>query len=369
MAESAANEESNEATDQASADEAEDVQDQGIPSLDEELATTYRDDLGDDRLVEMYETMTLIRRFEEQAGRSYQRGKIKGFCHLYTGQEAVATGAMAAIEDRDYVVAAYREHGHAMARGLDPDAVMAELFGKKTGVSKGKGGSMHLFDVEKNFYGGWGIVAGQIPTATGVAFASKYREEDAVTLCFFGEGSVHQGVFHESLNMASKMDLPVVYIIENNKYAMGTAIERISAVTELDKKALSYDMEGVRIEDGQDIFKVYDGLKKAVDRAREEQRPTLVEVRTYRYKGHSMSDPATYRTKEEVEEAQKRDPIQRFTQWLIDNDISSQEELSEIDERMKSRAKDAVEFADNSDFPDASELTTDIYVDWPAEID
>jgi pyruvate dehydrogenase E1 component alpha subunit len=366
MAESAANKETDEATDQPPVEE---VEEQGIPALDEELGATYRDELGDDRLVEMYETMTLIRRFEEQAGRSYQRGKIKGFCHLYTGQEAVATGAMSALEARDYVVAAYREHGHAIARGLDENAVMAELFGKKTGVSKGKGGSMHLFDVEKNFYGGWGIVGGQIPTATGVAFASKYRDEDAVCLCFFGEGSIHQGVFHESLNMASVMNLPVVYIIENNKYAMGTAIDRISAVTELDKKAVSYDMEGVRIDDGQDIFKVYDGLKKAVDRAREDQRPTLVEIRTYRYKGHSMSDPATYRTKEEVEEAQKRDPIQRFTQWLVDNGIRSQEELAEIDERMKTRAKDAVEFADDSDFPDASELTTDIYVDWPAQID
>ena len=363
MAETAANEQTGEAPENDTAEET------GVPSLDETLGETYRDELGDERLVELYETMTLIRRFEEQAGRSYQRGKIKGFCHLYTGQEAVATGAMAAIDDHDYVVAAYREHGHAIARGLDPNAVMAELFGKKTGVSKGKGGSMHLFDVEKNFYGGWGIVGGQIPTATGVAFASKYREEDAVCLCFFGEGSIHQGVFHESLNMASVMGLPAVYIIENNKYAMGTAIDRISAVTELDKKAISYDMEGLRIPDGQDIFKVYDGLKEAVDRARDEQRPTLVEVRTYRYKGHSMSDPATYRTKEEVEDAQKRDPIQRFTHWLIDHEIRSQEELSEIDERMKQRAKGAVEFADDSDFPDASELETDIYVDWPAQID
>jgi pyruvate dehydrogenase E1 component alpha subunit len=362
MAESAATDETK-ATPDDQSDEA------GVPSLDAELGEKLLEDLGEDRLVGMFENMTLIRRFEEQAGRSYQRGKIKGFCHLYTGQEAVATGAMWAIEDHDYIVAAYREHGHAIARGLDPDAVMAELFGKKTGVSKGKGGSMHLFDVDKNFYGGWGIVGGQIPTATGVAFASKYREEDAVCLCFFGEGSIHQGVFHESLNMASVMDLPVVYIIENNKYAMGTAIDRISAVTELDKKAVSYDMEGARIEDGQDIFKVYDGLKEAVDRARDEQRPTLVEVRTYRYKGHSMSDPATYRTKEEVEEAQKRDPIQRFTHWLMDNDVRTQDELSEIDERMKSRAKEAVKFADDSDFPDADELTTDIYVDWPADID
>lgn len=341
----------------------------GVPSLDLTIGRRLLDDLGADKLVEMYESMTLIRRFEEQAGRSYQRGKIKGFCHLYTGQEAVAVGAMSALEARDYVVAAYREHGHALARGLDPHAVMAELFGKKTGVSAGKGGSMHLFDTQKNFYGGWGIVGGQIPTATGVAFAAKYRREDAVCLCFFGEGSIHQGVFHEALNMAAYMDLPVVYIIENNHYAMGTALERVSAITELDKKAISYDMDALRIEDGQDIFKVYDGLRAAVDRARHDMRPTLVEVITYRYKGHSMSDPATYRTSEEVADAQRRDPIQRFTQWLIDHDIRDQQALADIDARAKALAKETVTFADASDFPEPDQLTTDVYVEWPAEID
>ena len=356
--------EEEEAEKQAQQDEAAE-----IPDLDAELGERLGADLGEERLVQMYETMVLIRRFEEQAGRAYQMGKIKGFCHLYIGQEAVAVGAMEALEARDYAVAAYREHGQALARGLDPNGVMAELFGKEAGISGGKGGSMHLFDPDKNFYGGWGIVAGQIPTATGVAFAAKYREEDAVCLCFLGDGSVPQGAFHESLNMASMWDLPVVYIIENNRYGMGTAIERASAVTDLASKADGYDMEGVTVEDGQDVFKVYDAIKSAVDRARTDNRPTLVEVRTYRYRGHSMSDPATYRTKEEVESAQRKDPIQRFTRWLVEHEVCTEDELQEIDKRGKQTAKDAVKFADKADFPAADALIEDVYVEWPDQID
>ncbi len=340
-----------------------------IPHLDEKLGARLRDQLGDDRLLEMYQTMTLIRRFEEQAGRSYQMGKIKGFCHLYIGQEAVAVGAMSALEARDYVVAAYREHGQAVARGLDPNKVMAELFGKAAGVSQGKGGSMHLFDTDKHFYGGWGIVGGQIPTATGVAFAAKYREEDAVCLCFMGDGTVPQGSFHESLNMASRWDLPVVYIIENNMYGMGTAYERISAVKNLASKADGFNMEGVLVEDAQDVFRVYDAVSEAVERARTQHRPTLLELRTYRYRGHSMSDPATYRTKEEVERERHRDPIQRYTRWLVENDVRSEDDLKEIDAECKQRAKDAVKFADKADFPPAEALTEHVYTTWPAEID
>lgn len=338
-----------------------------IPSLNAELGAQLRAELGDERLLELYEKMVLIRRFEEQAGRAYQMGKIKGFCHLYIGQEAVATGAMAAIDERDYVVAAYREHGQALARGLETNAVMAELFGKAAGVSAGKGGSMHLFDVDKHFYGGWGIVGGQIPTATGIGFAISYRDEQAVCLCFFGEGSIHQGAFHEALNMASTWDLPVVYIIEDNRYAMGTALERVSAITDLSKKAVGYDVDALTIDDGQDIFEVYAGLKQAVDRARDDRRPSLVHVHTYRYRGHSMSDPATYRTKEEVEREQRKDPIQRFTRWLVDQGVRDEDALQEVDARCKQQAKDAIKFADQADFPEADELFSDVYVDWPGQ--
>jgi pyruvate dehydrogenase E1 component alpha subunit len=357
------------AAEQADEQEASAKEETEIPGLDAKIGERLLKDLGDDRLVQLYEMMTLVRRFEEQAGRAYQMGKIKGFCHLYIGQEAVGVGSIGALEERDYVVAAYRDHGQALARGLDPNAVMAELFGKAAGVSKGKGGSMHLFDVDKNFYGGWGIVGGQIPTATGVAFAAKYRDEDAVCLCFMGDGTVPQGAFHESLNLASTWDLPVVYVIENNRYGMGTAVERISAVTDMTTKAPGFDMEGVLVEDGQDVFKVYDAIAQAAERARTDNRPTLVEIRTYRYRGHSMSDPATYRTKEEVAREQRKDPIQRFTRWLIDNDVRSEDQLKEIDASCKQQAKDAVKFADEADFPAPEALTEDVYVEWPDEIE
>jgi len=340
----------------------------GRVTLDHELGQRLREELGEERIVQMYRDMLHIRRFEEQAGRAYQMGKIKGFCHLYIGQESVAVGAMAAIGPQDYVVAAYREHGHALARGLDPNTVMAELFGKADGVSGGKGGSMHLFDVDKNFYGGWGIVAGHIPTATGVAFASKYREENAVVLNFFGEGSIHQGVFHEAFNMASKWDLPVVFITENNKYAMGTAIERISAVTDIQQKAISYAMDHERV-DGKDVFRVYDALDRAVKRAREESRPTFLDIVTYRYRGHSMSDPATYRTREEVEEAQEQGPLVRMRDWLLDESICDKEQLESFDADAKQAAKDAVAFADDAEQPDLSTLTENVYVDWPSDIE
>lgn len=337
-------------------------------SLNEELADATRDELGDDQLIEFYRTMRLIRRFETTAGRSYQMKKIKGFCHLYSGQEAVAVGAMNAITDDDYIVSAYRDHGHAIARGLDPNRIMAELYAKKEGIVKGKGGSMHLFDVDKKFFGGWGIVGGQLPTATGVGFAIDYRSENAVCLCFMGDGTVHQGAFHETLNLASKMDLPVVYVIENNWYAMGTALDRISAVLELEKKAISYDMPGTSVEDGQDVFEVYQTLSEAVERAREQNRPTLIDVKTYRYSGHSMSDPATYRSKDEVERERQRDPVDRLGHWLIDEDICSREDLESIDEECKERVSEAKDFAEDADFPDSSALTEDVYVDYPGDI-
>ncbi|MFW6058349.1 MAG: thiamine pyrophosphate-dependent enzyme, partial [Persicimonas sp.] len=216
---------------------------------------------------------------------------------------------------------------------------------------------------------GWGIVGGQIPTATGVAFAAKYRDEDAVCLCFMGDGTVPQGAFHESLNLASLWDLPIVYIIENNRYGMGTAVERISAKTDLASKADGFNMKGVTVKDAQDVFKVYDAIDEAVKRAREEQRPTLVELRTYRYRGHSMSDPATYRTKEELQREQRKDPIQRFTRWLVDNGLRTEEELKEIDANNKARAKQAVKLADEADFPPLDALEKDVYVEWPDQID
>jgi len=337
-------------------------------SLDDDLAERARQDLSDERLVELYEMMVLIRRFEEQAGRSYQMKKIKGFCHLYTGQEACATGGIAAVRDDDYVMTAYRDHGHALARGLPPNEIMAELYGKAAGCTDGKGGSMHLFDVDNNFYGGWAIVGGHIPLAAGMGFAIDYRDEDRVCLCYFGEGAIHQGVFHEAANMAAKWDLPVVYVIEDNNYAMGTELDRVSAVTDLTKKAVSYDMASDSA-DGQDLFDVYNTIGDAAERARNGEGPTLVHLDTYRYRGHSMTDPATYRDREELEKEQERDPIQRFSNWLIDENICTQDNLNDIDEQAQSRVDEAVEFAEEADFPDESELETDVYAEWDWPID
>lgn len=340
----------------------------GMTTLDDDLGRAVLDELGPDAVRQIYHDMLLIRRFEEQAGRQYQMGKIKGFCHLYIGQEAVAVGSIAALRDDDYVMAAYREHGHALARGLEPNAVMAELFGKVTGSSKGKGGSMHIFDVEKHFYGGWGIVGGHIPTAAGLAFAAKYRGEDRVAICYFGDGSVHQGVVHETMNMAQLWKLPVILLIENNQYAMGTALERASAITDLSQKGASHGIHGERV-DGQDIFAVYDAVKRAAQRGREEGTPTVLDVVTYRYRGHSMSDPAKYRTKEEVEGQQKVGPLVRMHAWLIDEGLSSEDELQQLDTDIKARVKEAVKFAEQSDFPDPSALLEDVYVEWNWDIE
>ena len=339
-----------------------------LGSFDTERAARYLEALGRDRVIELYTQLLRIRRFEEQAGRAYQMGKIKGFCHLYIGQEAVAVGSMGVLEERDYVVAAYREHGQALARGLDAEATMAELFGKATGVSGGKGGSMHLFDTSKNFYGGWGIVGGQIPTAAGLAFASKYRDEGAVCLCFFGEGSIHQGAFHETLNMAALWDLPVVFITENNKYAMGTVIDRASAIVDIQQKALGYGMAHDQLN-GQDIFAVMEGVGEAVRLAREESKPTFLDIRTYRYRGHSMSDPASYRTKDEVTDEQQLDPIQSLHNWLVEAGVATDEELGQIDRAAKDEMKAAIKAADAAPFPPDSALYEDIYVEWPFPIE
>jgi pyruvate dehydrogenase E1 component alpha subunit len=276
--------------------------------LDQARADQYRDWLRQ---------MVLIRRFEEKAGEAYSLGKIGGFCHLYIGQEAVAVGSLAALAPGDYITCSYREHGHALARGMSARTVMAELFGKAAGASKGKGGSMHLFDASLGFLGGHGIVGGHIPLATGMAFAAKYRNTEQVAVCYFGEAAVNNGAFHEALNMAALWKLPCIYICENNRYGMGTALERASAIYDISERACSYDMAN-EVVDGQDVLVMHAAMERAVQRARSDKHPTLLEVRTYRFMGHSMSDPihGHYRTKEEVGEHRLGDPIVLWSERL-----------------------------------------------------
>ena len=314
-------------------------------------------------LKDLLEKMLLVRRFEEKSAEMYTLGKIGGFCHLYIGQEAVAVGAIAALEPQDAILCSYREHGHALARGMDPGAIMAELFGKRTGCSKGKGGSMHIFDPAVGFLGGHGIVGGQIPLAAGVAFSAKYLNQTRVTLCFFGEAAVNIGSFHESLNLAQLWKLPVVFICENNEFGMGTPILKTSAIRDLSEKASSYDMARA-VVDGMDVLSVYDGLSEAIERARKEDLPTLIEARTYRFMGHSMSDPAhgTYRTREELAEHRLRDPIKRFSSTLESLGIINQEYIDDLDGKVREVVDQAVTFADESPDPTPEDLTTDIYL-------
>ncbi|MDQ3266786.1 MAG: pyruvate dehydrogenase (acetyl-transferring) E1 component subunit alpha [Myxococcota bacterium] len=319
------------------------------------------DALSKDTLLTMYRKMQLIRRFEEKAGQAYGQAKIAGFCHLYIGQEAVAVGANEAIRADDYMLSAYREHGHALARGSHPGMVMAELFGRGSGYSKGKGGSMHIFDIEHHFYGGYGIVGGQIPLGAGMAFASRYRNEDRVTLCFFGEAAANQGAFHETLNMASKWKLPVVYICENNRYGMGTAIKRVAAVPEMHKRASAYAMRGESV-DGMDVLKVYDAVQDAVAYCRAGKGPVLLEANTYRFRGHSMADAATYRQKNEVEEERKNDPIPRLRAYVISKKLATEEEFDALDADAKHQAAEAYRYADESPEPSLDELWVDTIV-------
>ena len=312
-------------------------------------------------LKDLLKKMLLIRRFEEKAAELYTLGKIGGFCHLYIGQEAVAVGAISTIGPEDYILASYRDHGHALARGIDPGETMAELCGKQSGVSKGKGGSMHLFDRRRGFLGGHAIVGGQIPLAAGVAFASKYLKQPRVTLCFFGEAAVNIGSFHESLNLAALWKLPVVFICENNRFGMGTPIERASALYDLAQKACAYDMPRAHV-DGMDVLAVRDVVGEAVERARQENTPTLIEARTYRFMGHSMSDPAHghYRTKAEVEEQRRHDPIKRLTTVLEALGTVSREDLDELDRKLREIVEDAVAFAERSAEPSPRELYADV---------
>ena len=308
-----------------------------------------------------YRDMLLIRRFEEKAGQLYGMGLIGGFCHLYIGQEAVVVGMQAALKEGDQVITAYRDHGHMLATGMDPKGVMAELTGRATGYSKGKGGSMHMFSTEKHFYGGHGIVGAQVPIGTGLAFSNKYKQTDAVCLTYFGDGAANQGQVYESFNMAELWKLPVVYVIENNQYAMGTSVERSSAETQFFKRGSSFNISGEQV-DGMDVEAVYAAGRKAISWCRAGKGPTILEMKTYRYRGHSMSDPAKYRTREEVQSVrEKRDPIEHFGQKLIQRGVAGEDDLKAIDKEIRAIVNTAAEFATESPEPALEELYTDIY--------
>ncbi len=313
---------------------------------------------------DLLRSMLLQRRFEERAAEAYALGKIGGFCHLYIGQEAISAGTMSVLRPDDYVVTSYRDHGQAIARGMTPRAVMAELFGRVDGCSGAKGGSMHLFDKKVGFLGGHGIVGGHIPLAAGVAWAIKYRKGDQVCVCFFGEAAVNIGAFHEALNMAALWSLPAVFVIENNRYGMGTAISRSTANEDVKARAAAYRMHGESV-DAQDVFAVRDAMGRAVDKARKDGTPTLIEMRTYRFMGHSMSDAAsgTYRSREELEENMKRDPIVLLHDVMRANDELTDGEFSKLDEEQKAICQDAWDFADASPEPPLENLYTDVLVE------
>ena len=312
-------------------------------------------------LLQLMRDMLLIRRFEEKSGQMYGLKKIGGFCHLYTGQEAVAVGSIAALDlSKDYVLTAYRDHGHALACGMQPNSLMAELYGKKSGCSRGKGGSMHLFDVENHFFGGNGIVGSQIPVATGVALKVRYAKEDGVVLCFFGDGAIHQGAFHESLNLAKIWNLPIVYICENNQFGMGTRFDRVSSVKDFSTMGKSYDIPG-KMVDGMNVLSVYEAVSEAVDRARTKGEASFLEARTYRYKGHSMSDPGTYRSRDEVADYKKQDPILIMRDYLDEKGFMKDEDYKKMDQECREICTGAVEFAENDEEPSLPSLFEDVY--------
>ncbi len=316
--------------------------------------------LDKELLREMLYQMVLGRVFEQKCAEMYRIGKIGGFCHLYIGQEAISVGTQMLLDERDFVISSYRDHVQAMVQGIEPEAVLAELYGRAGGNVSGKGGSMHMFSKEKNFFGGHGIVGGQIGVGTGMAFAQKYKETGGVTLCFFGEAAVNQGIFHESLNMAELWDLPIVYICENNRYGMGTSQDRAMSIKSIAKKAEGYGMEGEYV-DGMDVMEVRNATERAINHARDNSRPTLLEIRAYRFMGHSMSDPGKYRTTDEVKKYQERDPISLFQDSLEDAKVFTQKDFDEILEQAKAKTQKAVDFAENSPLPDESELYTGIY--------
>lgn len=307
-----------------------------------------------------FESMMLMRRFEERCGQLYGQQKIKGFCHLYIGQEACAAGAISALTPNDKWITAYRDHGHPLGLGTEPRAIMAELYGKETGTTKGKGGSMHIFDKSKNFIGGHGIVGAQVPLGAGIAFAEKFNGTDNLCMCYMGDGAVRQGAFHETLNLAMLWKIPVIFVIENNGYAMGTSVTRTSNVTDLYTLGESYDMPSESV-DAMRVEDVHQAVARAAARARAGEGPTLLEFRTYRYKGHSMSDPAKYRSKEEVEEYKQRDPVEVVRKTILDNQFATEDELNAIEAKIMDVVEDSVRFAESSAFPDPSEAMKDIY--------
>jgi pyruvate dehydrogenase E1 component alpha subunit len=313
-----------------------------------------------------YEDMYLMRRFEEKAGQLYGMQKIKGFCHLYIGQEAVVAGAMTVLRPEDAMITAYRDHAHALGKGITAREVMAELYGKVTGCSKGKGGSMHMFSKPQRFFGGHGIVGGQIPLGAGIAFADLYNNTGNITVCYMGDGAVRQGAFHEAFNMAMLWKLPVVFVVENNAYAMGTSVQRTSNVHDLYKLGLAYDMPSYPV-DGMSVEAVHESMLMACDHARSGKGPVFLEMNTYRYKGHSMSDPAKYRTKEEVESYKARDPVEEVRNSLLQNGYATEEEIEKLHLNINEIVEDSVRFAEESPYPDPSELFKDVYTqtDYP----
>lgn len=331
-------------------------------ALPEPTKKSHKDlGLSDDDAIDMYKEMFLQRRFEERAMQQYQKGKFGGFLHLYIGQEAISTGTVAAFNDDDDIITAYRDHGWGLCRGVSPKAGMAELFGKADGCSKGKGGSMHFASVKDHFWGGYGIVGGHIPIGGGLAFANKYNETDRIAACFLGDGAVDQGALHETLNISQLWKLPAIYVVENNGYSMGTSTRR-HTVNEIVDRAKGYGMKSAVIN-GMDVFSVYEKMKEIAEDVRKTSEPWFVEIRTYRYRGHSMSDPQKYRTKKELETYQKNDPIERMKDYLLDNKILKDADLEDIEGKIEQEVLDAVEFADNADFPEDSELYDDMFID------
>ncbi len=337
---------------------------QGFTELAAPADDWFADDvpeLSPEKLREVYREMVAMRRLEEAAGKAYGKGKISGFLHLYIGQEAVASGCTAAMRASDYMISGYRDHAQALAMGISAKAILAELWGKATGCSRGKGGSMHMFDAENRFLGGDGIVGGQIPMAAGVGWAIKYRGEEDACVCLFGDAASNQGVFHESLNMSKLWDLPVVYVVENNLYGMGTAISRTSATSTLSQRGLAYDIPVERV-DGQHFFRMYETMYRALERARN-GTPSFVEAICYRYRGHSVSDPATYRTRDEVDQAREKDPIKILGAILEARKIADADWFKEVNKEVKAEIAEAVQFADDSPFPPVEWAYEDVLVE------
>ncbi|MFC0589205.1 pyruvate dehydrogenase (acetyl-transferring) E1 component subunit alpha [Novosphingobium aquiterrae] len=345
------------------ASSAENSEDFALRSLQEAHAAKLRYDASDDELLKFYEQMVLIRRFEEKAGQLYGLGLIGGFCHLYIGQEAVAVGLQSALDgDKDSVITGYRDHGHMLAYGIDPKVIMAELTGRGAGISKGKGGSMHMFSVDHKFYGGHGIVGAQVPLGAGLAFAHKYREDGGLCMAYFGDGASNQGQVYEAFNMAALWNLPIVFVVENNGYAMGTAVKRGSAETHFYRRGTAFRIPGIDVN-GMDVLEVRAAAEVALAHVRAGKGPVLMELKTYRYRGHSMSDPAKYRSREEVQEMRdKHDPIDAAKAELLKRGVT-EEAIKDIDKRIRSVVNEAADFAENSPEPDMPELYTDVLVE------